>query len=394
MAGYVRTNEKCPICGGPFVLQLAGRVRVMLCPEHKTSPRTVYLDTSGFGLKKRKRYRGLDRKVFPSTEAACQLLGAMRLAKSDPATWDPADWEEREESDFLFGEAWERYVEVRSRKWSAAYKIQVDGVYKRFLEKPWGKLDIRHIRNGHLMDLEEALREQGRKPSYIKLVFGVAMGFFGYLKHRGDIKVSLDMPEIEVPTRDLWILDGAQQEAIISKVDPHDQLILRLQAQVGVRPCEVCSLRARDIVGGSIFFQRSIDNEGNVRDRTKRNKVYRKPVPADLAEAIAEQLRDKLPEAWLFLNRRGHPYRPGHLARIWRQAARAAGFAGVPLNVGTRHSFATRTWREEEAAARRRTADAVGHGSPSTTFRHYVGGEVREIPRGSATDSSRTTENQ
>lgn len=385
MAGYVRTNEKCPLCHEKFTDSKIGRERVFLCPAHQTMPRRCYVDTSGFGLKTRKLYKNRDGKVFASREAAEQFLDSMRVAKSSRAGFDPADWEPSRLREFRFDVEWGKWTEARSigdDRWSAKYTRQVENARKRFVEPAWESIDVRDIRNAHVLDLKLDLVKKGYRMSYVKVVVSIAMAFLGHLKERGDIKELPARPDITIPKRDLWILDAAQQENIISGTPRRHHVILRLLAKVGSRPCEVCALKCRDFVGGHIYIQRSIDDEGNISNHTKTNEVYRKPIPADLAGDLAEAIGGKLPEAFVFTNRRGLPFRPGSLSRAWKRSAIAQGF-DVTLGVGTRHAFATRTWKEEESAARERTAQRVGHASPAVTFRHYVGNAVvRELSVG------------
>ena len=57
-------------------------------------------------------------------------------------------------------------------------------------------------------------------------------------------------------------------------------------------------------------------------------------------ELDASALEDKLPEAFVFLNRKGLPYTQGRLEKIWSAACKKAG-AKIQLYHGTRRSNAT-----------------------------------------------------
>jgi integrase len=371
MNGHVRTNEKCPVCREPFNEEMVGRFRALVCPVHRTTPRRCYVDTSGFGLKTRKRYSDRDGKVFASYEAAAQFLDSMRAAKASRAGWDPTMWEQTNRKEYLFEAAWGKFIAARESDWSSRYRRQVDWIGGKFLAPRWGGLDMRDIRSGHLIDLKTQVAGEGYAPSVVKLVIGITCSFLGELRLRGDIKENIVRPTVKVPQRDLYILDAVQQERIIGKAPARYRSILRLAARTGVRPSEVGAVRVRDVIGGYIHFQRSIDPHGNVTD-TKTGKIHRRRIPADMADEITEAIRSKLPEAYLFIGRTGAPYRPGILSRIWKKAAEDAGYAGSSLYVGTRHSFASRTWESEKAEAKVRTAKAVGHTGPKVTFHHYI----------------------
>jgi integrase len=382
MAGYVRTNEKCPVCRQSFEEELSGRFRVLLCPVCRTAPRRLYVDTSGFGLKTRKRYSDRDGKVFASYEAASQFLDAMRAAKSSRAGWDATEWEQTSRKEYLFEVEWKKFTAARESDWSARYKRQVEWVRVKLVSPRWEGIDVRDLRTAHMIDLKTAISGEGYAPSVVKLVVGITMSFLEEMRRRGDIKENIVRPTVKVPQRDLYILDAVQQERIISKAPLMYQSSMRLAARTGVRPCEVCAVRVKDVVGGFLHFQRSIDDHGNVTD-TKTGKIHRKPIPADMEGVISEAMQDKTPGAYLFTGRTGKPHRPCYLSREWKRAANKAWLQGVTLTVGTRHSFATRTWREEEKEAKVRTARAVGHAGPGVTFRHYVaGGIVRELSVG------------
>lgn len=383
MAGYVRTNEKCPVCREAFKEELIGRSIALICPVHRTMPRRFYVDTSGFGLKKRKRYAGKDGKPFSSREAAQQFLDALRMAFADRLTWDPKEWDEIDAKEFRFGVEWAKWTEAKEPEWSARYCRQVEWVRSRIVAPRWGSLDVRDIRNAHLIDLKTAVAKE-YAPSVTKLVIGVVCSFLSELRRRGDIKETLSRPTVKVPQRDLWILDATQQEAIIGAASARYHPILRLTARSGRRPCEVCAVRVMDVVGGYMHFQRSIDDGGNVAD-TKTGAIHRVPIPADMAGEIAAAMKGKLPGAYLFTGRTGMPIRPGTLSRQWNKAAKAVGLGGSTLYVGTRHSFATRTWREEETAAKTRTARALGD-TAVVTFKHYVG----RISHGQSTDNGKS----
>ena len=136
MLGHVRTNEKCPVCRQSFTEELVGRSIMLLCPTHRTSPRRFYVDTSGFGLKRRKRYKGKDGKPFFSREAAQQFLDVLRTAKKNTITWDPRDWDEADEAELRYPVEWEKWVAEHSvgpDKWSSRYQRQVENARKRFI---------------------------------------------------------------------------------------------------------------------------------------------------------------------------------------------------------------------------------------------------------------------
>lgn len=370
MKGHVRTNEKCPVCHGDFREELIGRSIALVCPAHRTFPRRFYVDQSGFKLKRRKRYFDKAGNAFQCREAAQQYLDTLRAAYRDRLTWDATEWDEVDAAEFRFPVEWSKWTEAMEAGWRKGYCRQVEWIGEKVIGPRWEKLDVRDLRNAHLMDLQAATAK-AYKPSVVKLIIGVACSFLSWLRKRGDIKTLLVRPTVRVPQRDLFILDSTQQTAIIDAARPRYRSIFRLAVRTGVRPCEVCAIRVQDVVGGYLHFQRSISDFGIVSD-TKTGKIHRKPIPPDMTGEIAAAMRDKLPGAYLFTGRAGTPHRPGTLSREWRRAAVAVGLEGSTFNVGTRHSFATRTWREEETAAKVRTAKAVGHTGPVVTFRNYV----------------------
>jgi integrase len=394
MDGCVRAVGKCPVCQKSYQEAKIGKERVFICPDHRTMPRRVTVDQSGFGLKRRFRYSDKAGNAFATREAGEQYLDALRVAKARRDTWDPSEWDVVDCREFQFDAEWKKWTSAHEGKWGARHKRQVESARKLYIAPAWGKLDMRDIRNAHLIDLNTGLQKRVRSSRYRKLILSIACIFLNFLRKRGDVKQLIEKPAVEIPDREFYALTSEQQEQIIAHAPARYRQIMRLQARVGVRPCEICAVQPRHFVGGFIFFAQSIDDDGNIRLKTKKGQVIRKPVPVDMAAELAAQTRGKFPTDFVFRNRIGKPFRPGVLSRAWKKAAGKAGIRGVTFNEGTRHSFATRLWREEEELARKRTAEGTAHRSVETTFRNYVATEVFDFNRQSATNTSQTTGNQ
>ena len=81
--------------------------------------------------------------------------------------------------------------------------------------------------------------------------------------------------------------------------------------------------------------------------------------------------RDKLPDAWLFMNSRGRPFTTNLASEIWRDAAREAK-VNVCLYVSIRHSRVSQKRRDLERKMADQMRQELDHARFETTRKHYA----------------------
>gem|GEM_PF-3197893 len=122
-----------------------------------------------------------------------------------------------------------------------------------------------------------------------------------------------------------------------------------------------------------IITERSFDSKGREKIE-KSGKQEIKGLSPSVWEKLMEHSKNMLPEAWLFTNSKGKPYRQDYLSGIWRKAAKKVGI-DITLSNGTRHSKASQMKKEMEAEI----AKTIGHTNMQTTQKHYMLGRDKEL---------------
>ncbi len=105
-----------------------------------------------------------------------------------------------------------------------------------------------------------------------------------------------------------------------------------------VRPGESRALRRKDfnLENMTVHIQRAFSKKV---EKCRKGKVdYYLPISSRFDISI---LKNMLPEAFVFLNEEGRPYKPENLRRIWHRACKKAGVPRIKMYNGTRHSTAT-----------------------------------------------------
>lgn len=173
-----------------------------------------------------------------------------------------------------------------------------------------------------------------------------------------------------VPRETVGWIDRPMQEKILAKVRPDTRLLFETMMELGCRPGEAVALRVRDLIDGGIRLERALNRQRKAKG-TKTGAVRWKVVSAGLFRRLEEASKDRLPEAWLFVNGAGKPFAPSHIAWLWHQAAKSAGVE-VCLSVSSRHSRASQRRRELEKQIAETLRAELTHTSSRTTLKHYV----------------------
>jgi integrase len=365
MKGKVRTWEKCTVCKGNFVLALIGEHMDLMCPNCKTRPRSYYVDARALGAGK----IWTDNKTgetFRYYEAAYQQLETMRKKVKDH-TFDP--------NDYIAKKAEEIKVKTLSTRWLERIKIDKSYSYCRHsktemelhISPVFGETDVRDIRNHHIADFYYHLLGKGLSPKSVKNILAT---FKTFLNSLDDLVPRLPkFPVVKVPEKAGGWINTQSQCKIVSAIPERHRLIFETLIELWCRPAEVCALKKRDLIDGEVCIERAFDEKGGIKER-KSGKVLYRGISLQLYNALIQTNKDKLPEAWLFVDEFGKPYSQARLYDLWMAAGKKVGIK-ISLYAGTRRSRASQKRLEMEKEIAGKIAAELGN-TKAVAMKHYA----------------------
>lgn len=148
---------------------------------------------------------------------------------------------------------------------------------------------------------------------------------FGWLDEREDIDTIPNFPVIDPPDPPLDVISRTQQEMALEALTPYHRKIFTFMVFHPVRPGEARALRRKDfnLENMTVHIQRAFSKK--VEKCRKGKKDYYLPISSRFDISL---LNNMLPEAFVFLNEEGRPYRTENLRRIWHRACKRAGVCG------------------------------------------------------------------
>lgn len=260
-----------------------------------------------------------------------------------------------------------------------------------------------------LDDKGQPMRQRGRKPAggvlsdaTIRHNLNTLSRFFSWAIERGHTSIN---PVRLIPTGKRphqsakvadapWLDDDAMVRTVIGELPRVVGLCFYLCNRAGLRSGEALGLRMSDfgfLDEGTIRVGHSYDGPLK-EDKRREGKVKRVPAPADCADVMGPWLVERRaagaqPEDLVFPSQpsRGRrkqpdahqglplaaprPYRALYLSRNWNEVAAAHGLR-MTWYQATRHSMVSRNL--SRGASLDEVSEAVGHGSPVVTARHYA----------------------
>ena len=246
----------------------------------------------------------------------------------------------------------------------------------------FGDEQIRSIRPSAVQAWLRQL-QRNLAPTYVRVVFANVSAVFNAAVDDGVIASNpCRVASVRLPKRDNrrvepWPLE--QVQAVIDALPERYRATAVVAAGCGLRQGEVFGLRVSDVD----FLRRRLQVEQQVRivharvelDRPKGGKTRTVPLPAAVAEALAEHLR-KFPavlDGLVFTSREHKPINRNHFNRyVWRPALTKV---GVDEGTGNgmhalRHFYASVLIDAGESV--RAVADFLGHADPGFTLRVYA----------------------
>ena len=155
----------------------------------------------------------------------------------------------REQRKVTFAEYAAIWQRTKEKRHTPRTKVRRDQILRMHLLPHLGQMPIRSIRNSHIRDLVYQWEKQGLSPQTIRNHVGVARPIFK-LAMKDDIitKDPTGGLELGQPTTGLGtILDQAQCQTLLAKVDDHYRRLFYTLLSTGLRIGELFTLEVRDV---------------------------------------------------------------------------------------------------------------------------------------------------
>lgn len=383
MRGRIRTKERCPVCKKAFQATkhpVTKDTIDLMCPDHLTRPRKVFIDARAFGAGK--LYHNEKGRLFDSFAVAYRQLEEMRK-RVDDHTFAPEDYLPGEIEKYRLRRVAGLWLERVERSLSFSYFRHSKTEMERHIlpavlplsKMVMGDMDIRDMRTSHTKELVDVLEDKGlSKKSQENIVGTLSSCLHNY---SDDIPRMPKFPKIVVPEKERGWINREKQMEILSAIPDRHRLIFETLIETAERPGEVCAHKKKDLIDGEIAVARAFDEKGRVKE-TKSGTVHYRGISLALWNKLTEHAREKLPDSWLFLDEHGQPYSRDKLYRIWKRACKQVSVM-ISLSRGTRHSRVSQKRLEKEKEVAEACRQELEHASSSTTMRHYARPRSEEI---------------
>lgn len=373
MAGKIRTKEKCPKCGGAFI------GAPLSCANCKTAPRRYFIDYHHRGHGRLKIYADRAGNVLSSWEHAERTLSRMR-SELDDHTFDPTKYAKKDLKTYLFEtriEAWysDKTAEVRKGNLSDTYTNYIDRYIRMYYTPFFKDMDVRDIRTFNIHAFYKGLPDT-LSLKYVKNILSALENFFNTLHRLDVISEKPSFPIVTVDRRaPKWIGRDLQMKALSYIPTSYRPIFTFLMLQ-GVRPGEAIGLKVKDIdLDNEVMVVNRTYTAARLRERVKSKVFMPRALNPALIPMLRELCRDKLPEAFVFLNGRSRHFSDSNLRRFWHIARKAIGI-DLTLYEATRHSWATNALND--GADLKSIGDVLGHTDTRTTLKYAHGNIINQ----------------
>lgn len=341
MKGQIKTKEKCPRCNGKFKhFPKIG----FICEYCKTTPRRFYIDLHWQG----KRFKIYSSKHGTALDSY-QIAQATLLIINEEIRkhiFDPTKYIKSEIKKFFVSYLIEEYYEKKKSSIAPSYlptfKKHLDTAKSFFTTK-----DIRELRKIDLEKYKDSLNSQNKSPKTVKNYLDTFKAFLNYCKDTLEIiNIVPSFPKVEKPQPKIQWVDTDIQRLIYNYIPEQDKPIILFLMLTGCRPAEARALKVKDINLKQGFIAISSSFSRNVLRPKRKGKNAPPvivPIHPELKPILELCIKDKLPEAFVFINpRTGKPYSQEAMGRIWNTTRKKL---NLPENLRlydvTRHSFAS-----------------------------------------------------
>lgn len=367
MKGKVRSREK-------YCLNGHGRLTVIeeidiRCNVCNYRPKTYYIDLYHHG--RYKISKGKDGETLTSYRQAHRLLENIRF-EIDAKIFSISRFLPKEIEEFRGHKLFPRWLQAKTGV--APITIRE---YKRYLNLYFipffGQIDMRDLNAGKIEDffqwIPERQREMGYKQLSLKTLKNISMTLHSccsWLLRRETIAKMPIFPAIHPPDPIIECISRELQEKVLEALSEAHRPFFSFLVYHPIRPGEARALRRKHFnLDDMIVHIAEAWSLKEIRSR-KNKKDYYLPLLDKFDIMI---LNDKLPEAFIFTNQAGRPYKAENIRRIWHKACKKAEVPYIKLYNGTRHSTATYLLEKAEGNLHL-IKEALGHSSVKMTEKY------------------------
>ena len=371
MRGRVRTQEKCPRCGGVFAPvkhPLTQDTIDLMCHTCLTRPKHYFIDARWIGDRGGKVGRlfcDREGRAFDSFMIAYRTLEAIRKEKDD-GIFDSSKWNPDAMKERTVEKEGERWVETLYRDRSRTYAVHQRCFFEVHVVPYMGTMDVRDVRSVHVEGFYRKLQEKNLQPKSIQSVLYALRTMLNRLVKLEVLVRCPSFPEVMIPKKDRGWIDRELQDKVLEHIPERLKIIYEVLFETGCRPQEACALRRKSLVDGGIFVDRAVDGLTGKLKQTKTGIESHKVLSEGLYDRLVALSRDRLPEAYLFTTKAGTPYRTCYLSKPWRHATRAAGVV-IPFYVSVRHSRVMQALDADKEDRKRRVRGILAHANDTKT---------------------------
>jgi integrase len=182
-------------------------------------------------------------------------------------------------------------------------------------------------------------------------------------------KFPMEFKKSNLPDPKWQWADVEVQDAIFSYLEQNVFYFCYFLATHGCRPGEARALQIRDLnlETMKVTFQRAFSGE-ILRDFTKSKRIRTVPLDPSWVEMFSRQPR-AISSSFIFTHG-GLPLTEKFARHKWEKAAKRAGYPGLTLYQGTRHSFASQALNRDVPL--NLISEFLGHSTVEQTRRTYA----------------------
>jgi integrase len=311
----------------------------------------------------------VDDELFDYNRALKQLA-EMNLA-IEKRNFRPRDWTSQAVKARSFKSQMERWLEQKKEEKEAGEfapgTLRVYRSYSRNHYSFFNSMNVSEITFEELENFKDSLAHKGISIKMRRNILNGLHAFFNWLYRKGVIKVVPPFPVVEGDDAKLMIaLTYQEQMEALERLPQAHRDVIEFGFECGLRPGELCALKVKDIDSFKrwALIQRTYSAH-ELKETTKAKNKKWIPLSDRAFEIASRHLRDKLPEAFLFINpltRRG--YKMDFLRSLWRSCSGTE----VTLYEAMRHSFCTQI--VEDGASDRQAQELMRHTDKRSTEKY------------------------